>query len=71
METNHGKVVIELFNDIAPNHVRRIKDLARQEKYDGVAFHRVIKILWLKQEIKFGNLNSNYDFKRAGIGGSN
>ena len=66
METNHGKVVIELFNDIAPNHVRRIKDLARQGKYDGVAFHRVIKDFMAQTgDVKFGNLNSNYDFKRA------
>ena len=72
MEINHGKVVIELFNDIAPNHVRRIKDLARQGKYDGVAFHRVIKDFMAQTgDVKFGNLNSNYDFKRAGMGGSN
>jgi len=42
METTKGKVVIELRPDIAPNHVERIKTLARQGFYDGIAFHRVI-----------------------------
>ena len=72
METTHGKVVIELFNNIAPNHVRRIKNLAQQGKYDGVAFHRVIKDFMAQTgDVENGNLNSNYDFKRAGMGGSN
>jgi peptidyl-prolyl cis-trans isomerase B (cyclophilin B) len=35
-------VVIELKPDVAPNHVARIKDLARKGFYDGVVFHRVI-----------------------------
>jgi len=42
METTKGKVVIELRPDIAPNHVERIKTLARQGFYDRIAFHRVI-----------------------------
>ena len=37
-----GKVVIELRPDLAPNHVARIKELAREKFYDGVVFHRVI-----------------------------
>ena len=37
-----GRVVIELRPDLAPNHVARIKELARQGFYDGIAFHRVI-----------------------------
>jgi cyclophilin family peptidyl-prolyl cis-trans isomerase len=37
-----GKVVIELLPDVAPNHVARIKELAREKFYDGVVFHRVI-----------------------------
>jgi peptidylprolyl isomerase len=37
-----GRVTIELRPDLAPNHVARIKELARQGFYDGVAFHRVI-----------------------------
>ena len=38
-----GRVVIELRPDLAPNHVARIKELARQGFYDGIAFHRVIE----------------------------
>ena len=37
-----GHVTIALRPDLAPNHVARIKELARQGFYDGVAFHRVI-----------------------------
>src|ERR1700735_1985815 len=37
-----GRVVIELRPDLAPNHVARIKELARASFYDGIAFHRVI-----------------------------
>jgi cyclophilin family peptidyl-prolyl cis-trans isomerase len=42
METTQGQVVIELFPDLAPGHVNRIKELAREGAYDGVVFHRVI-----------------------------
>ncbi|MCG6859277.1 MAG: peptidylprolyl isomerase [Salaquimonas sp.] len=42
METTRGKVVIELRPDLAPNHVARIKQLAREGFYDGIVFHRVI-----------------------------
>jgi len=37
-----GKVVVELLPDLAPGHVARIKELAREGFYDGVVFHRVI-----------------------------
>jgi cyclophilin family peptidyl-prolyl cis-trans isomerase len=42
LETTKGPVVIEMRPDLAPGHVERIKTLARQGFYDGVAFHRVI-----------------------------
>ena len=42
IETTQGRVVIELRPDLAPNHVARIKELARQGFYDGIVFHRVI-----------------------------
>jgi cyclophilin family peptidyl-prolyl cis-trans isomerase len=42
LETTKGRVVIALRPDLAPNHVSRIKELARQGFYDGVVFHRVI-----------------------------
>ena len=37
-----GRVVIQLRPDLAPKHVERIKDLAREGFYDGIVFHRVI-----------------------------
>ena len=37
-----GEVVIKLRPDLAPGHVERIKELAREGFYDGVVFHRVI-----------------------------
>ena len=43
LETTKGRVVIELRPDLAPNHVERIKALARDGFYDGVPFHRVIE----------------------------
>ena len=42
METTAGTVAIRLRPDLAPNHVARIKELAREGFYDGVVFHRVI-----------------------------
>ncbi|MEX3008799.1 peptidylprolyl isomerase [Hoeflea sp. TYP-13] len=42
METSKGKIVIELLPDLAPNHVARIKELSRENFYDGIVFHRVI-----------------------------
>ena len=42
LETSKGKVVIQLRPDLAPAHVERIKELAREKFYDGIVFHRVI-----------------------------
>ncbi len=42
MDLDYGRVVIEMFPDVAPNHVARIKQLTRQGFYDGIVFHRVI-----------------------------
>ncbi len=42
LETTKGRVVIKLRPDLAPNHVARVKELAREGFYDGVVFHRVI-----------------------------
>ena len=43
LELKTGKVIIELYPAKAPQHVDRIKTLARQGFYDGVVFHRVIE----------------------------
>ena len=42
LDLDTGKVVIALRPDLAPGHVQRIKELAREGFYDGVVFHRVI-----------------------------
>ena len=42
LETTKGTVTIALRPDLAPNHVARIKELAREGFYDGIVFHRVI-----------------------------
>ncbi|MEQ9116456.1 MAG: peptidylprolyl isomerase [Rickettsiales bacterium] len=42
MELPTGKVKIELLPEIAPNHVKRIKELVNQGFYNGLKFHRVI-----------------------------
>ena len=42
LKLKDGDVKIQLFEDVAPNHVKRIKDLANAGKYDNVVFHRVI-----------------------------
>jgi peptidylprolyl isomerase len=42
IETSKGPIVIELRPDLAPKHVERIKQLARDGFYDGIVFHRVI-----------------------------
>ncbi|WP_343712593.1 peptidylprolyl isomerase [Inquilinus sp.] len=43
LDLTYGRVVIELRPDLAPNHVKRIKELVRQGFYNGVKFHRVIE----------------------------
>jgi len=42
MTLESGAVTIKLRPDLAPGHVERIKELAREGFYDGVVFHRVI-----------------------------
>ncbi len=42
LELKDGIVVIQLFPDLAPNHVNRIKELARMNFYDNTPIHRVI-----------------------------
>jgi len=42
LETNHGPIEIELFDDDAPKTVENFRTLAGQGFYDGLVFHRVI-----------------------------
>ena len=72
LKLKDGDVKIELFNNVAPKHVERIKELANSGKYDNVVFHRVIDGFMAQTgDVKFGNSSSkDFDLKRAGIGGS-
>ena len=72
LKLKSGNVKIELFEDVAPNHVKRFKQLAVEKKYDGVVFHRVIDGFMAQTgDVQFGNSTSeSYDIKRAGTGGS-
>ena len=73
LKLKDGDVKIELFDDVAPNHVKRIKELANGGKYDNVVFHRVIDGFMAQTgDVKFGNSsNKDFDLRRAGMGGSN
>jgi len=72
LKLKDGDVKIEMFPDVAPNHVKRIKELANNGKYDNVVFHRVIEGFMAQTgDVKFGNSSSkNFDLSSAGIGGS-
>ena len=72
LKLKDGNVIIELFSDVAPNHVKRFKQLANEKKYDGVVFHRVIDGFMAQTgDVEFGNSNlESYDIRRAGTGGS-
>ena len=72
LKLKDGDVKIELFEDVAPNHVKRIKELADNGKYDNVVFHRVIEGFMAQTgDVQFGNSDSkDFDLRRAGMGGS-
>ena len=72
LKLKDGDVKIELFPDIAQNHVNRIKELADSGKYDNVVFHRVIDGFMAQTgDVQFGKSNSDsFDLNRAGMGGS-
>ena len=72
LKLKDGDVKVELFEDVAPNHVKRIKELAKSGKYDNVVFHRVIDGFMAQTgDVKFGNSESkDFDLRRAGMGGS-
>ena len=72
LKLKDGDIKIELFEDVAPNHVKRIKQLAKDGKYDGVVFHRVIDGFMAQTgDVQYGNSsNDQFDLKRTGMGGS-
>ncbi len=71
IELKDGTVAIELLPDVAPQHCERMKVLAREGKYDGVVFHRVIEGFMAQTgDVANGNLDAGGNLHRAGTGGS-
>jgi cyclophilin family peptidyl-prolyl cis-trans isomerase len=65
----NGTIAIDLFEDLAPQHVARITELAESGAYDGVVFHRVIDGFMAQTgDVEFGKADG--DMSRAGMGGS-
>ena len=67
-----GVVEIELFEDVAPNTVKRIKTLVQKKEYDGVVFHRVIENFMAQTgDVQFGNSKKDsFSLDRVGTGSS-
>jgi len=66
IETIHGTIKFEFFEDKAPGHVKNFKDLANKNFYDGTTFHRVIPGFM----IQGGDPNSKSDNRSShGSGG--
>ncbi|MFC3061084.1 peptidylprolyl isomerase [Paenirhodobacter populi] len=71
IELKDGPVVVELLPDVAPKHVERMKQLARDGAYDNVAFHRVIEGFMAQTgDVENANMEKDYNPRRAGTGGS-
>jgi cyclophilin family peptidyl-prolyl cis-trans isomerase len=72
LQLKDGNVKIELYPDVAPNHVERIKTLAKNGEYDNVVFHRVIDGFMAQTgDVKFGNSSKDdFNLSRSGMGGS-
>ena len=65
-----GLVEVELFSEVAPKHVERVKALANIGAYNDVVFHRVIDGFMAQTgDIQFGKKGSS-DIGKAGRGGS-
>ena len=72
IDLKDGRVVIEMRPDLAPKHVAQIKKLAREGKYDGVVFHRVIEDFMAQTgDVQYGKTGGkDFNPARAGMGGS-
>ena len=55
LKLKDGEVVIEMFPDVAPNHVARIKELVREGFYNGLKVHRVIDGFMAQTGCPLGN----------------
>ena len=55
LKLKNGDVIIEMYPEVAPNHVARIKELVRSEFYNGLKFHRVIDGFMAQTGCPYGN----------------
>ncbi len=70
LNVNCGNIIIKLYPDISPKSVERFKMLIASGKYDGIAFHRVIKnVLVQSGDLEFGK-KDNVDYLYIGTGKS-
>ncbi len=60
IDTNKGRIIVEMVPEVAPGHVERIRELAREHFYDGQTFFRVID----------GFMDQTGDPENTGLGGS-
>lgn len=67
---NPGVIEIELLPDVAPKHVERIKQLARDGAYNDVVFHRVIAGFMAQTGDVQNGVRAGYNPSLAGTGGS-
>lgn len=71
LELKGGTVTIQLLPDVAPQHVKRMKTLARSGQYDNVAFHRVIDGFMAQTgDVQHGDMEDGFNLRMAGTGGS-
>lgn len=66
IETTQGPIKIQLYPDVAPNHVKNFQELVRKGFYDGVVFHRIVPGF----VIQTGDPNTKYDVPDREIWGT-
>lgn len=60
IDTNKGRIIVELIPEVAPTHVERVRELVQANFYDGLTFFRVIE----------GFMAQTGDPQNTGMGGS-
>ncbi|WP_296820567.1 peptidylprolyl isomerase [Brevundimonas sp.] len=81
IDTSRGRILVEMTPQAAPNHVERIRRLAREGFYDGQRFHRVIdwfmaqtgdplsrgadRTLWGEGQSAYPDLEAEFTFRRG------
>ncbi|HVY03090.1 MAG TPA: peptidylprolyl isomerase [Caulobacterales bacterium] len=75
IDTTKGRIVVEMYPEVAPNHVARIKQLAHEHFYDGLTFHRVVDKMMAQGGDPLGtgvggssypDLQAEFRFRRGG-----